>query len=232
MSHELAPLPPKSMYFMRPLLQGLLKYWLRYYKSILNPDLENESVSVAGKLSHAWTDKRMRYIGPLSRLSYKPKSLGDFPLLVVLSGPEPQRTIFERNLRQQLRYFDLPSLLVQGKPGPRMEQIDGHLQILNTLPAEELSAAMQQAELVVSRSGYSTIMDLWQLGGRVCFVPTPGQTEQEYLAERMAAKQLASCQNQNNFNIARAWEERGHFDGFRPQAAGNSLKQWDEILSS
>lgn len=232
MSHQLAPLPPKSMFFTRPLLQLLLRYWLRPFKYLLVPDFELEFSSLAGKLSHAWPDKRLRYLGPLSRLQPQPKSTGGHPLLVVLSGPEPQRTIFERLLRQQLRYFDLPSLLVQGKPGPRKEEQDGHLQIINALPPEELSAAIQQAELVVARSGYSTVMDMWRLGGRACFVPTPGQTEQEYLAERLAGKEISSYQSQAGLNIARAWEERAHFDGFQPQASGDGLKHWDEILSS
>jgi hypothetical protein len=232
MSHQLAPLPPKSMYFTRPLLQWLLRYWLRPYSYLLVPDFEGEFGSLAGKLSHAWTEKRMRYLGPLSRLQPQPKSMGGAALVVVLSGPEPQRTIFERHLRQQLRYFDVPSLLVQGKPGPYQEQRDGHLHIVNALAPTALAIAIQQAELVVARSGYSTVMDLWQLGGRACFVPTPGQTEQEYLAERMAAMQICSYQSQTDFNIARAWEERAHFDGFRPHATGEGLKHWDEILSS
>lgn len=232
MSHQLAPLPPKSMYFTKPLLQLLLKRWLRPFKHLLVPDFETPIDSLAGDLSHAWLDKRLRYLGPLSRLQPQPKSMGGYPLVIVLSGPEPQRTIFERLLRQQLRYFDLPSLLVQGKPGPISEQQDGHLHIVNALPPEALSVAIQQAELVVARSGYSTVMDLWRLGGRACFVPTPGQTEQIYLAARLAEKEISSYQHQANFNIARAWEERAHFDGFRPQAEGEGLMLWDEILSS
>jgi hypothetical protein len=153
-------------------------------------------------------------------------------LLVILSGPEPQRTVFERLIRQQLRYFDLPTLLVQGKPGPVRYEQDGHLQLCNALPPNELAAAIKQAELVVARSGYSTIMDLWQVGGRACFVPTPGQTEQEYLATRLAEKEICAFQPQNRLNMARAWEERAHFDGFRPVAGQDGLWQWDEILSS
>jgi len=232
MSHQLAPLPPKSLIFMRPLLQWLLKRWLRPFNYLLVPDFEEDFGSLAGELSHAWPDKRLRYLGPLSRLQPQPKSVGGYPLLIVLSGPEPQRTMFERLLRQQLRHFDQPALLVQGKPGPPFEEQDGQLHLVNTLPPEALASAIQQAELVVARSGYSTVMDLWSLGGKACFVPTPGQTEQLYLATRLAEKGISSYQHQADFNIARAWKESAHFDGFRPQAEGEGLMHWDEILSS
>ncbi len=230
--HQLAPIPPRQLRFTRPALSRIIRHWLRPYQHILVPDLDNAFRSLAGTLSHAWPDPRIRYISPLSRLPLEAQPTGKHRLLVVLSGPEPQRTIFERLLRQQLRYFDLPSLLVQGKPGEWKEEVDGHVQVVNQLSPPDLAAAIRQAELVVARSGYSTVMDLWQLGGRALFVPTPGQTEQEYLAERLAQKEISGFQTQERLNIARAWEERAHFDGFRPGKVRPDLMEWDQILSS
>lgn len=230
--HQLAPIPPRQLRFTRPILSRIIRYWLRPYQFILVPDLENKFKSLAGHLSHAWHDPRIRYISPLSRLPLDSQPAGNHRLLVVLSGPEPQRTVFERRLRQQLRYFDLPSLLVQGKPGEWKEEVDGHVQVVNQLAPPALAAAIRQAELVVARSGYSTVMDLWQLGGRALFVPTPGQTEQAYLAQRLAEKEISGFQTQEQLNIARGWEERAHFDGFRPGKVRPGLMEWDQILSS
>lgn len=230
--HQLAPIPPRRLRFTQSWLTRIIRYWLRPFKYILVPDLENKFKSLAGNLSHAWLDPRIRYISPLSRLPLDAQAAGTHRLLIVLSGPEPQRTIFERRLRQQLRYFDIPSLLVQGKPGDTKEVFDGHLRVINQLSPPVLAAAIKQAELVIARSGYSTVMDLWQLGGRALFVPTPGQTEQEYLAERLAQKEISGYQLQEQLNIARGWEERAHFDGFRPGKARPGLMEWDQILSS
>ena len=92
MSHQLSPKPPRGLQFTRPLLQLLLRYWLRPFKYLLVPDLPHAFTSLAGELSHAWHDKRLRYLGPLSRLEAVATGQGAHRLLVILSGPEPQRT--------------------------------------------------------------------------------------------------------------------------------------------
>ena len=63
---------------------------------------------------------------------------------------------------------------------------------MSHLNGEELNQAMVDADIVISRSGYSTIMDLARLGKKAIFIPTPGQTEQtSYLAEHFYKERIA-----------------------------------------
>jgi hypothetical protein len=76
--------------------------------------------------------------------------------------------------------------------------------IYDHLPAKALATLIREAEIVVSRSGYSTVMDLATLGKRAVLIPTPGQTEQEYLGAYLAGRQWAVCVKQAEFSLAEA----------------------------
>ena len=106
--------------------------------------------------------------------------------MAVLSGLEPQRTLFEEFLINRYRQYDKPVLLVRGKMGfPNVSTQIGSITLVPYMNDDQLSAIMLQAEKIVVRSGYSTIMDLAVLGllDKAEFYPTPGQTEQEYLSQ-------------------------------------------------
>ena len=172
-----------------PIFQGLINWLNRWvmnqYNQVWIPDYET-SPGLAGKLSHAnKMPKRYQYIGPLSRFSKaeteKPEPVWD--AVAIVSGPEPQRTLFEADLTRRFIESDEKALLIQGKPHQPKEQKIDHLTILNHLDDEALKAALLSAKTVISRSGYSSIMDYEVLGIKAEFHPTPGQTEQEYLAE-------------------------------------------------
>ena len=109
-----------------------------------------------------------------------------YSLVAVLSGLEPQRTLFEEFLINRYRQYDKPVLLVRGKMGlPNVSTQIGSITLVPYMNDDQLFAIMLQAEKIVVRSGYSTIMDLAVLGllDKAEFHPTPGQTEQEYLAQ-------------------------------------------------
>ena len=136
-----------------------------------------------------------------------------YDVVVVLSGPEPQRTILEGLILAQLPKTSLRVFVVRGtrraeKPLPSgVEGVD----FLNTT---ELEALLSEATCVVARSGYSSIMDLAKLGKKAIFIPTPGQTEQEYLARRLKKMKLAYSATQRQFNLKRAWRASKHYTGF------------------
>jgi UDP-N-acetylglucosamine transferase subunit ALG13 len=167
------------------------------------PDVAGEP-SLAGALSHPDSMPAVptTYIGPLSRFHRSPEEAAPRHLLVVLSGPEPQRTILEEGLLEQLRDYTGPVLLVRGLPGNGEERLEtDNLTITNHLDTESLQKAMDEAALVVSRCGYSTVMDLAVLGKKSILVPTPGQTEQEYLATHLMEQGLAVCVAQDEFQL-------------------------------
>ena len=133
-------------------------------------------------------------------------------MLAIVSGPEPQRSIFEQKLRNQLK--NKKALLVLGKPEKETDEIYGDLRIVSHLNGEELNQVMVDADVVISRSGYSTIMDLARLGKKAILIPTPGQTEQTYLAEHFYKEKIAFAMHQKDMNLELALEKSISFDGF------------------
>jgi UDP:flavonoid glycosyltransferase YjiC (YdhE family) len=177
-------------WWSRALVHGILNRYLKRFQSIWIPDYEKGN-TLSGALSHgAKWDNRVQFIGPLSRFAFgfavaeRSRGLARSPRLVALiSGPEPSRTAFEKQLRRLLVETGQTALLLLGRPDEAIHEVDGNLTIINHLPDEQLAMVLKQAQLVICRSGYSTIMDLHALKCRALLVPTPGQTEQEYLAE-------------------------------------------------
>ena len=129
-------------------------------------------------------------------------------LLILLSGPEPQRTILENMLVAQLRDYKLPAVLVRGLPLAK-ESLDfsSVVTVYNFLPATQLQNVINESEIIICRSGYSTIMDLLPLGKKCIFIPTPGQAEQEYLAAYLASKNYALMAAQDDFLLLPMMEQ-------------------------
>lgn len=176
------------------------------------PDFEGAK-SLAGKLSDG--RPKDRYIGPLSRFQIKEVDK-QYDIIVVLSGPEPQRTILEEKLIHQLSGIDRKILLVQGKTEEYKETLlTENISVISFLPAKSLNEAILASDLIIARSGYSTIMDLVALHKKAILIPTPGQTEQEYLAERLMSQKFFFCQNQDELNLSEALEKVEQYAGFQ-----------------
>ena len=153
-------------------------------------------------------------------------------LLVLLSGPEPQRTSFEQLIIQQLNPLPLTSVLVRGTPGEGPEtESKGNLHIFSHLLGEQLLQLMIRAKIVVCRSGYSTIMDLVTVGKKAILVPTPGQTEQEYLANYLLKKKIYFSMAQDQFDIIYARELSVNFPGMVIRSNESDLEsQVQEVI--
>lgn len=163
--------------------------YINHFNECWVPDLEGESESLAGQLSHPQKlpNVPVRYIGLLSRIKIDESSRKEYDTAAILSGPEPQRTLFEKKLKALLSNCSSNAILVRGLPGEQkpIEGLPPNIKQANHLDTKEMSALMQTSSVVVCRSGYSTVMDLLKIGGSALLVPTPGQTEQEYLAQRL-----------------------------------------------
>ena len=176
------------------------------------PDISN-SENFSGKLGHVKHTFKSKYIGILSR--FKPQNLDiKYAFLVLLSGPEPQRTLLENILLKELKNVTKPVLFVRGVFSDKeLISTQQNIEIVNYLLGENLEKALNQSNLVIARSGYSTIMDLAVLGKKAYFIPTPGQTEQMYLAKLLKKKQIASFAEQHKFQLS-AIEDTTNFSGF------------------
>jgi uncharacterized protein (TIGR00661 family) len=166
---------------------------------------EEGNDNLAGDLSHPTILPKipLKYIGVLSRFKkYEVEKKHD--LLAILSGPEPQRTIFENILITQMQNLKLDIVLVRGLPAEENTlAIDG-LKIYNHLPASNLNELILASKTIVARSGYTTVMDIAALQQKAIFVPTPGQTEQEYLAKYLSRKKYCIAEKQNGFDLQSA----------------------------
>ncbi len=221
-THQLKILAP-------PLLSYLInrrnKNLIRHFSEIWVPDVEESRL--AGDMT-APNGFKVRYIGHLSRFEARPQVPVKYQVLALVSGPEPQRQMLEDLLRQQLTYGKYRALLVCGRPDINVRR-EGLLTEVSHLSTPELADAVAASEVVISRSGYSTIMDLMVLGGKVIFIPTPGQPEQEFLAQELRKKKIAYSEDQEIFNMARALAELPGYTGFGVHRANNLL---DDTLNS
>jgi UDP:flavonoid glycosyltransferase YjiC (YdhE family) len=199
-THQLYPILPNRLRLFQPLVRFLHAAVYKRFDEVWVPDFADSNASLSGLLSHGGSfDQRAKYIGPLSRFSILPLSDGSFrsyAVIAVLSGLEPQRTIFEQELIERFREHDTPVLIVRGKlKAPQTHTRVGSVTLVPSLKDEDLYSLLMQAELIIARSGYSTIMDLAALG-LLCkseLYPTPGQSEQEYLASLFVSSISHNC---------------------------------------
>ncbi|MGB4845561.1 MAG: glycosyltransferase, partial [Ferruginibacter sp.] len=187
--------------------------FINKFKECWVPDLKEE-INLAGKLSHPvkFPHTPVKYIGPLSRFKKTDEEI-KFDIAIILSGPEPQRTVFENIILKDLQNCSGKVLLIRGLPenSAALPVTRPDVQIHNHLPAEELNKAILQSALIISRAGYTTIMDLIKLQKKAILVPTPGQTEQEYLAAYLQQQKLFYYMLQEAFSIEGALKIAGSF---------------------
>jgi uncharacterized protein (TIGR00661 family) len=165
------------------------------------PDSDSSS-NLTGKLGHLKKPlKNVIYIGPLSRFE-KRRRKKVFDLMVILSGPEPQRTFLEQKIIKELDSYTGNVVFIKGVVQEKQtSHAQNHIAYYNFMNSEQLENTFNQSEKVLCRSGYTTVMDLAKLGKKAFFIPTPGQYEQEYLAEKYKMEGIAPCCNQEEFTI-------------------------------
>jgi UDP-N-acetylglucosamine transferase subunit ALG13 len=206
-THQLAIKSPLGKWSENILQKRNYRY-INRFAACWVPDQESKN-DLAGELSHPAKkpDVPVHYIGSLSRfdsftLPAGEKGSRDGHLLIILSGPEPQRSILEDKIIKEISHYNGTATIVRGLPGlssfiPSTNMINIH----NHLAAGELNKEIGKAEYVISRCGYSTVMDLVKLQKKSILLPTPGQTEQEYLAKYLHQKQIAFCISQKEFSL-------------------------------
>ena len=191
-THQLYVRLPRRLRIFQPLARAIHACVFKRYHEVWVPDFANSENSLAGELCHGGCfDTYVKYIGPLSRFASSegtPKELrrnSEYSVVAILSGLEPQRSIFEQAILE--RYANTPDkvLIVRGKVAEAQTKISrNNITMVASLSDQALLEAMEQATTIIARSGYSTIMDLAVLGllHKAELHPTPGQSEQEYLA--------------------------------------------------
>lgn len=196
-THQLYPILPKRLIVFQPLVRWLHARIYNRYNEVWVPDYKDAKHNLSGALSHGGCfDRRAKYIGPLSRfslynteeISKECQTINTHPIVAILSGLEPQRTIFEQQILHRFSVSSDSLLLVRGKVSEPQTTIQkNNITIVPNLTDTQMIIAITSAHKIIARSGYSTIMDLEALGAlpKAELHPTPGQSEQEYLAQRL-----------------------------------------------
>lgn len=211
-THQLLIKSPFGKWSEKILQQWNYKFINRFTECWI-PDEEGEN-NIAGSLSHPekLPSIPIKYIGALSRLEKRSVDEKKGHLLIVISGPEPHRSLLENKIVEQLELYKGTVTVVRGIPSSNeVLSSSENIVFYNHLPSELLNEEMARAEFVISRSGYSTIMDIAALKKKSILIPTPGQTEQEYLASYLMKKQFAYCVSQKEFSLQQSLEKAKSF---------------------
>jgi UDP-N-acetylglucosamine transferase subunit ALG13 len=208
-THQVLIRMPKGLRFMEPIVHYAHGRFINKYDECWIPDLEGD-MNLSGDLAHKYSQPaNVYYIGPLTRFSDYRESetavnLRDKnDLLIMLSGPEPQRSLLEKILRKEIRkQAGVKVAMLQGVPENKgYEEENNGLKVYSHLPDYRIVSLIQNARVIVCRSGYSTIMDLATLGKSAVLIPTPGQTEQEYLGNMLAKRNWFHCIPQHGLSL-------------------------------
>uniref|UniRef100_UPI00404AAA74 glycosyltransferase n=1 Tax=Flavobacterium sp. TaxID=239 RepID=UPI00404AAA74 len=196
-THQLNVLSGSTSWFSTKLHLNYIKK----FTACWIPDTDKKP-NLSGKMGHL--NKPLIngiYIGPLSRLTKKvtPKK---YDLMVLLSGPEPQRTLLEEKLIEELKQYPKQTLFIKGIVEKEQTIVKKeNITFYNFMDSEAIETAFNASEMILCRSGYTTIMDLAKLRKKAFLIPTPGQYEQEYLAKKYKKEGLAPSCRQEVFKI-------------------------------
>jgi len=176
------------------------------------------SRNLSGKLSHRYKPPgNSVFIGALSRFHLNSEvavktSENRVKLLMILSGPEPQRSRLHNNILAQVMGFRERCVILEGRPG-KLKRVDltSTVTSYNHLPASELNGLIQSAENVICRAGYTGIMDLALMRKKALIIPTPGQTEQVYLADYLSSKGMFLTCGQDDLDLIQVLEDLDQF---------------------
>jgi uncharacterized protein (TIGR00661 family) len=233
-THQVSIKAPSGWSFTEGLLYMVHRRYIAHYNECWIPDLDEDD-GLSGELAH----KRKcpvptSFIGPLSRFEPPEGSLPEkkYDVMAIVSGPEPQRSILEGLLLAQLKASDMRSMLVQGKPEETEHRNVGNVDIHSHLKSQELRNAILASGTIICRPGYSSIMDLSVLGKQAIFIPTPGQTEQEYLATFHKQKHHYYSISQDQFVLEKSLQAARNYSGIKLDHNTDLLDaKIDELLS-
>lgn len=205
-THQIFIQLPKKIKFLEPLLNIFIKNLVSKFNQCWIPDYQLNN-GLSGYLSHKKElPKNTKFIGPLSRFmvpaeqTHKQTQL-KADILVILSGPEPQRTILQDILMDILsQYKDKEIIFILGKPHREEVTTINNITLFPHLPMSEFKDLIINTPIIISRAGYSSIMDFHFLNKKAILIPTPGQSEQEYLAMHLSDKFPTISQNDLTIN--------------------------------
>lgn len=221
-THQLNVMTGNTTWITSKLHQHIIKK----YNACWIPDV-NAKLNLTGKLGHLENNSlNLRYLGPLSRM-HKMALPIQYDLMIILSGPEPQRGLLEAHLTEEIKRFQGKVVFVKGiiEAEQKKEQV-GNVTYYNFMKTRQLEQTFNESKKILCRSGYTTIMDLVKLHKKAFFIPTPGQYEQIYLAEKLQNEGLVPYATQEAFRI----ENLSQIEQFKGLPEIETTVNWEELF--
>jgi UDP-N-acetylglucosamine transferase subunit ALG13 len=197
------------------IIQKVQYFFINQFSECWVPDVADYP-GYAADLSHPTIMPRIpvTFIGPLSQFSILNNQIINataikYKYCFLLSGPEPQRTMLQNLIESDASKLKDQIILIEGRPSdlPNQYKLRGSLTKLRYASGQDLLNIVMQSEFVVCRSGYSTLMELLPMHKKMILIPTPGQTEQTYLASTLANRQMAIMMDQSSFDLIKMDEK-------------------------
>ncbi len=217
-THQLRFIAPRRIKAIENGVERFNAYLQRYFKNIMVPDYEDDGIS--GDLAHNLNilkSAKIVYFGILSDFK-RLDVTQDVDFLFSISGPEPQRSVMEDMILKNINDIQENIIVSLGrKTDGDIDKLRGNMndniELFDFLPREERELIMNRSKFIVSRSGYSTLMDIYALRKKAMFIPTPQQTEQEYLARHHEERGNFYYINQDELNLPRDLEKAKSYKG-------------------
>ena len=227
-THQLTIKAPFA--WLENVLQRINYSYINRFTQCWVPDYAGDK-NIAGLLSHPKKLPKVpvHYTGPLARFEKDDTAVIHYQYCIILSGPEPQRTILEEIILKQLPTIKGNCLLVRGKlDASPIEASSPNVTIKNHLNGLKLEEAINVSAYVITRSGYTSVMELLALQKKSILIPTPGQTEQEYLGKQLMHQHWAYCVDQKDVDLSECTEIAKEFAYHLPSFDKGSLSSFIE----
>jgi len=214
--------------------EAFLAWRMKKYKYIIVPDYDKKNLSK--RLSHNLryiSRDRIKYIGIISHIK-KLDTAQDIDFFFSLSGPEPQRTILQRKIIKQLESLQGKIVIAGGNPDDRSSSVSQNVEIYGYLKTPQQENIMNRSKFIITRSGYTTVMEMAELDKKkALLIPTPGQSEQEYLANLYEKQKIFHHVSQYRLKLNRDIEIAKQFSGFEPPwKTEESVRKFLEIIQA
>lgn len=243
-SHSPRYIAPWRSWFMETAMEWFMARWLAPIKKLLVPD--DPEPGLAGEMAHKvrfFPQNKIEYLGLLASLNIPKEKTDDansprpqakeerLDIFISISGPEPQRTKLQKIILPQLQTLPGNIVVTLGLPGGKAPKPPAGVEIYPYLNRDKQAQMMQRADLVVCRSGYTTLMELANMGKPALLIPTPGQTEQLYLADTLEKRQLYHSVRQSKLDLKNDVKKARDLPGYTPQkSTSQAAEQFIKIV--
>lgn len=228
-SHQIRIMNPLRLRLVERGSETFNQFFFKRFQDIIVPDFKEENLS--GDLSHHLQkidEDHLHYVGVLSDFS-KQNLPKDIDYFISISGPEPQRSMLEEKIIQQIDDLTGHIVMSLGKIEKKTDIDHDNITIYPFLSKEKREEVLNRSKLVISRSGYSTIMDLAVIGTKALMIPTPGQIEQEYLAGHLQQSGICHTTSQAKLQLKKDCQLAQNTSGFA--VTGNVEQTVENVLN-